>query len=164
MWEVEPNQLDYGTYLPMFFGGLIETEEPHALFARRGILDMLHFGDDESVAEAVPLLVPALRDALQTEDIQVCVVAIECLQTLLQVGKKSVKAMLPFFKNLLPCFRRILLKRTWSKYDDNKLDDAQRGGKDLQTIVEDTLHILHRHGGQDAYKLIRAMVPMYQAL
>merc|ERR1711977_545092 len=125
---------------------------------------MLHYGDDDSVAEAVPLLVPALRDALQTEDVQVSVIAIECLQTLLQVGKKSVKAMLPFFKNILPCLRRILLRRTWSKFDEDKLDDAKRGGKDLQCVVEDTLHILHRHGGKDAYKLIKSMIPMYQAI
>ena len=35
--------------------------EPYALFARRGILDMLQHGDDSSVAEAVPLLIAPLR-------------------------------------------------------------------------------------------------------
>jgi len=179
VWEVEPNLLDYETYLPMFFGGLMEIEEPYALFARRGIMDMLQHGDDEAVADAVPLLIPPLRgthhssplflsqplmaEALLTKDAQICVVSIEALQALIQVGEKSTKALLPYVKNILPCFRRLILTHKWQPYDDKNLDDAKRGGTDLQTIVEETLHLLHRYGGSPAYKLIKAMIPMYEA-
>lgn len=83
--EVEPNLLDYDTYLPMFFGGLLEIEgpqpapalpklllislsvcaEPYALFARRGILDMVQHGDDDAIAEAVPLVIPHIRGVVR---------------------------------------------------------------------------------------------------
>jgi len=69
----------------MFFGGLLEVEEPYALFARRGILDMLQHGDDSSVAEAVPLLIAPLRAALLTGDAAICVTTVESLQAILRV-------------------------------------------------------------------------------
>lgn len=143
-FQVEPNLLDYDTYLPMFFGGLLEVEEPYALFARRGILDMLQHGDDEAIADAVPLVIPHIRAALLTEDAPICVTTIESLQAILRAGKQSAKAVLPFIKNLLPCFRRLLLKKKWKAHDDADIDSNKRGTIDLQTIIEDTLHLLRR--------------------
>jgi len=162
IWEVEPQLLDYDTYLPMFFGGLLEREEPYALFARRGLIDMLQHGEDDAVAESVPLLIPPLRDALMTEDPSICVVALEGLQGIAQVGRKSGKAVLPFLKNILPCLRRLLLKQKWQGYSDGKLDAGQRGVKDINSVVQETLHMLHRYGGKDAYKVIKSQVPMYE--
>lgn len=163
IWEVEPQLLDYETYLPMFFGGLLECEEPYALFARRGVMDMLQHGDDDAVADAVPASISPLRDALITEDPSICVIVLEALQALVQVGKKSGRAFLPYLKNILPCLRRLLLKQKWGGYDDGNLDAGQRGVKDINSVVEETLHLLHRHGGKNAYVIIKSQIPMYEA-
>lgn len=162
VWEVEPNLLDYETYLPMFLGGLLEVEEPYALFARRGILDMLQHGDDSSVAEAVPLLIAPLRAALLTGDAAICVTTVESLQAILRVGEKSAQAMLPFLKSILPCLRRLLLNQKWAPHDDNALDSCKRGTVDLHSMIEETLQLLDRYGGKDAHKAIKALVPMYE--
>lgn len=162
LWEVEPDLLDYETYLPMLFGGLVEVEEPFALFARRGILDMLQHGEDEAIAEAVPLCIPHIRLALLTEDTVICVTAIESLQALLRAGKESAKAVLPFLKQLLPALRRLMRNPlNQEKHDDKALDSLKRGVVDLSTIVEETLNLLNRYGGPNAFKVIKAMVPMY---
>lgn len=163
VWEVEPNLLDYETYLPMFFGGLLETEEPYALFARRGILDMLQHGEDSSVADAVHLIIAPLREALLTGDPRICVTAIESMQAVLRVGKKSASAMLPFLKSILPCFRRLLLSQKWQPHDDKSLDSGKRGSVDLHTMIEETLHLFNRFGGSNAYKVIKMMIPMYDS-
>merc|ERR1711988_1820760 len=118
-----------------------ETEEPYALFSRRGILDMLQHGEDDAVADAVPLIIAPLRVALQSEDGPICVIAIESLQAVLRVGRKSAAAVLPFIKSILPCFRRLLLNHKWAPHDDKNLDSGKRGTADLHTVIEETLHL-----------------------
>jgi hypothetical protein len=167
LWEVEPSLLDYETYLPMFFGGLVETEEPHALFARRGIVDMVQHGDDESIAEAVPRCIKPIRTALETEDQAICVTTIESVQALLRAGPLTAKAVLPGCKQILPCFRRLLLAAegaSSNEHRDNELDSIVRGTVNLSTIIEETLALLNRVGGQEAYDTIKSLVPLYAGI
>ena len=43
-WKVEIAKLDFHHYLPIFFDGLREEEEPYAFVAEQGVLDMLEAG------------------------------------------------------------------------------------------------------------------------
>jgi hypothetical protein len=43
-WKVEIEKLDYHLYLPIFFDGLKENEEPYKFLAREGVLNMLDKG------------------------------------------------------------------------------------------------------------------------
>lgn len=164
VWEVEPQLLDYDTYLPMFFGGLVELEEPYALFARRGVADMLEHGEDNYVATIVPRLVSQIRSGLSEESHQICTAVILSLHQLIKVGKLTRKALLPFLKNLLPCMRRLLSRQNWSGYEDGCLDADNRAAPNMACLVEDTLQILHKFGGNEAYKLIKAMCPTYSGV
>ena len=44
IFQVEPEKLDYHYYLPIFFDGLRDKEDPYFFFARRGVLDMIERG------------------------------------------------------------------------------------------------------------------------
>jgi len=164
VWEVEPHLLDYDTYLPMFFGGLVELEEPYALFARRGVTDMLEHGEDSYVATTVPRLVTHIRSGLSEDNPQVCTAVILSLHQLIKVGKVTRKALLPFLKQLLPCLRRLLLRQSWSGYEDGCLDSENRAAPNMSCLVEDTLQLLHKFGGKEAYKLIKSMCPTYSGV
>ena len=40
-WKVEIERLDYHHYLPIFFDGIRETEEPYRFLATKGVEDLL---------------------------------------------------------------------------------------------------------------------------
>ena len=43
-WKVKPEELDYHHYLPLFFEGLRDKEEPYKFIAERGVSDLLTAG------------------------------------------------------------------------------------------------------------------------
>lgn len=56
--KVDISQLDYHHYLPMFFEGLGETEDPYKLFAQKGIQDMLTHGGPRIFPCIPQLIIP----------------------------------------------------------------------------------------------------------
>ena len=59
-WKVPIDQLDYHHYLPLFFSGLSEVEEPYAFLARQGVQDMLAQGKGK-VVQVVPQLILPIK-------------------------------------------------------------------------------------------------------
>jgi hypothetical protein len=48
-WKVEVDKLDYHHYLPIFFDGIREKEEPYRFLAVKGVEDMLKVGGGGAV-------------------------------------------------------------------------------------------------------------------
>ena len=69
--QVEVEKLDYHHYLPIFFDGLRETEEPYCFIALNGTMDLLHEGcshNDQGVPidkilPVVPQLIIPIKSA-----------------------------------------------------------------------------------------------------
>jgi hypothetical protein len=55
---VDIEKLDYHHYLPLFFSGLCETEEPYAFLARQGVHDLLDKGGDKILPVVPQLIIP----------------------------------------------------------------------------------------------------------
>lgn len=60
-WKIEVPRLDYHHYLPVFFTGLRENEEPYRFIAEEGIYDMLAFGGEAKVLPVVPQLIIPIK-------------------------------------------------------------------------------------------------------
>ena len=62
-WKVDIEKLDYHHYLPIFFDGLREKEDPYRFLALQGTHDMLDKGgrEDEHILRALVCLRVALR-------------------------------------------------------------------------------------------------------
>ena len=56
--KVDIKKLDYHHYLPLFFSGLSETEEPYAFLARQGTYDLLDNGGDKILPVIPQLILP----------------------------------------------------------------------------------------------------------
>jgi hypothetical protein len=56
--QVDIEKLDYHHYLPLFFSGLCETEEPYAFLARQGIHDLLDKGGSKILPVVPQLIIP----------------------------------------------------------------------------------------------------------
>jgi hypothetical protein len=59
--KVDIEKLDYHHYLPLFFSGLIETEEPYAFIAQQGLHDLLQKGGNRILPVVPQLILPIKR-------------------------------------------------------------------------------------------------------
>ncbi len=57
-WKVDKERLDYRHYLPIFFDGLREKEEPYRFFAVQGTFDLLAKGGPKIVNCIPQLIIP----------------------------------------------------------------------------------------------------------
>lgn len=68
-WKVDIEKLDYHHYLPIFFDGLREKEEPYRFLSVQGVCDMLEHGGSK-ILPVIPQLIIPVKTALNTRDPQ----------------------------------------------------------------------------------------------
>lgn len=57
-WKVQIEDLDFHHYLPLFFDGLTETEQPLKFIVEQGINDMLEHGGPKILPVVPQLIIP----------------------------------------------------------------------------------------------------------
>jgi len=171
MWKVDVDQLDYHHYLPIFFDGLREKEEPYRTMARKGVLDMLDQGGEAKVLPVIPQLIIPLKLALNTRDEEIITVVLKNIQQLVMTKENDDdenniprhligQALVPYYRQLLPIINIFCNKR------DNKgdeIDYAQQNNENLADLCSETLEMLEAHGGDDAFINIKYLIPTYQS-
>ena len=60
-WKADIGRLDYHHYLPLFFSGIRENEEPYRFVAEEGLYDLLKHGGEDKVAPVIPQLIIPLK-------------------------------------------------------------------------------------------------------
>jgi hypothetical protein len=165
-WKVEIPKLDFHHYLPIFFDGLREVEQPFAFLAEQGIVDMLRAGWNK-VLPVIPQLIIPIKTALNTRNHQVVCKTIKVLQllTLCDVNKEGSppligQALVPYYRQILPMFNLFVRK-------NNSLGDGiefgQRTRTNMGDLISETLELFEMYGGEDAFINIKYLVPTYQS-
>ena len=140
-WDVSAEELDYAQHLPVFFDGLREQEAPLPFIAVTGITDMLAMAPHK-VAAVVPQIVLSVRQALNTRHADVMRRTIVALTQLALAdtgakagpeGAKIAKAMLPYFRQILPVIN-IFAQRYMSK--KMGIDDEKRGERKVEDLIQ----------------------------
>merc|ERR1712187_1108212 len=103
VWKVDIEKLDYHHYLPIFFDGLREKEEPYRFLAVQGTYDMLEKGGAKILPVVPQLIIPA-KVALNTRDPELMCTMMKVLQTLVLSGEGIGEALVPYYRQLLPVF------------------------------------------------------------
>lgn len=102
-WSVEVDKLDYHHYLPIFFDGIRETEEPYRTLAIRGVHQLLDRGGRQGkVLPVVPQLIIPIKTALNTRNKDIICETLECLKHLVTCGDLIGEALVPYYRQLLP--------------------------------------------------------------
>jgi len=83
-WKVDVEKLDYHHYLPIFFDGLREKEDPYRFLAVQGVYDMLEKGGSK-ILPVVPQLIVPVKTALNTRDPELMATMMKVLQVLVLV-------------------------------------------------------------------------------
>ncbi|KEG13195.1 ParcG domain containing protein [Trypanosoma grayi] len=160
-WKVEVERLDYHHYLPIFFDGIRETEEPYMFLARQGCLDLLKRGGPK-ILPTIPQLIIPIKTALNTRHPEIICATLRILQQLVVSGDLVGEALVPYYRQILPMLN-LFKSRHKNRARGDAVDFGQRKRDDVGDLVEETLQLLEIHGGDDAYINIKYMVPTYES-
>jgi len=158
-WKVDIDKLDYHHYLPIFFDGLREKEDPYRFLSVEGAHNMLDKGGSK-ILPVVPQLIIPIKTALNTRDKEVIATLLKVLQKLVLSGEMIGEALVPYYRQILPVFN--LFKASAVNIGD-KIDYAQRLRSNLGELIDETLEIFEVHGGEDAFINIKYMIPTYES-
>ncbi|KAL7694204.1 putative parkin co-regulated protein [Plasmopara halstedii] len=168
-WKVDITKLDFHHYLPIFFDGLREVEEPYAFLSEQGIKDML-INASNKVLPVVPQLIIPIKSALNTRNARIIVKTLHMLQLMVTCESAAQpsggpgligQALVPYYRQLLPVLNIFIRK------NDNigdAIDYSQRKQLNLGDLIQQTLEILEIHGGDDAFINIKYLIPTYQSV
>lgn len=91
-WKVDLERLDYHHFLPIFFEGLREKEDPYRFLAVTGTYDMLARGGPK-ILPVVPQLIIPMKTAFNTKDPTIICTVLKVLQTLVLSGDMIGEAL-----------------------------------------------------------------------
>jgi len=158
-WKVDIEKLDFHHYLPIFFDGLREKEDPYRFLAVEGVYNMLESGGSK-ILPVVPQLIIPIKTALNTRDPEVLVVTMKILQQLVLSAELVGEALVPYYRQILPVFN-IFKSHTPSMGDF--MDYGQRKRHNIGELINETLELFEMHGGEDAFINIKYMIPTYES-
>ncbi|KNC48666.1 Park2 co-regulated [Thecamonas trahens ATCC 50062] len=158
-WMVEIEKLDYHHYLPTFFAGLSETQEPYRFLAYQGAIDLLENGGSK-IVPVVPQLVLPIKAALNTRDEEIVCRTLIMIQRLVLSAPDVGVALTPYFRQILPIMG--LYKNKNLNLGDG-IDYGQRFRRNVGDLVEETLQLLELNGGEAAYININYIIPTYSS-
>lgn len=171
-WKVDIAKLDYHHYLPIFFDGVRETQEPYrpAIFksplrrfsrflAVRGCEDMLRVGGSK-IRPVIPQLIIPIKTALNTRDEHVVCIMLRLLQKLVVSGERVGESLVPYYRQILPIFN---LYKSRNKNLGGQIDYGQQNLECLGDLISQTLTLFEQHGGEDAFINIKYLVPTYES-
>ena len=158
-WKVDISKLDYHHYLPLFFEGLREVEEPYKFIAFQGCTELLHRGGNK-VLPVVPQLIIPLKEALNTRNPKVLCKVCQILTLLCSSSDLVGEALVPYYRQLLPVFNLFISER---KNLGDQIDYGQRKKENLGDLISETLEMLERYGGEDAFINIKYMIPTFES-
>mmetsp|Transcript_71562 Transcript_71562/g.87771 ORF Transcript_71562/g.87771 Transcript_71562/m.87771 type:complete len:224 (+) Transcript_71562:226-897(+) len=158
-WKIDIEKLDYHHYLPIFFDGLRELDEPYQFLSLKGVEDLLNEGGSK-ILPVVPQLIIPIKSALQTKNKKVICRMLKVIQLLVKSGDLIGEALVPYYRQILPVFN---LFYTYNVNCGDQMDYTQNKGENLGDLIEETLELLEINGGDDAYINIKYMIPLYES-
>lgn len=151
--------LDLHHYLPMFFEGLREVQEPYKFLAERSIDDLLE-KCPHKILPVLPQLIIPIKLALGTKIAEIIVITIKKLQKLIKCGNSIGEALVPYYRQILPIFN--LFKGKRANMGD-QIDYGQYKASNISELINETLELMETYGGDDAYINIKYMIPTYES-
>ncbi|EAS03147.2 parkin co-regulated protein (macronuclear) [Tetrahymena thermophila SB210] len=159
IWVIQPDQLDYHHYLPIFFDGLREKLDPYRFLAILGTYDLLEKGSNK-ILPVIPQLIIPVKTALNTRDNEIIGIMLKILQRLVVSGDMIGEALVPYYRQILPIFN---LYKNCNKNVGDQIDYGQRKKLTLGDLIQETLELFEQTGGEDAFINIKYMIPTYES-
>jgi hypothetical protein len=82
------------------------------------------------------------------------------LQQLVTSGEMIGEALVPYYRQILPIFNLFKTKNT---NIGDQIDYSQRKQENIGDLIQETLEIFEKNGGEDAFINIKYMIPTYES-
>jgi len=158
-WKEDIATLDLHHYLPVFFEGIRELNDPYRFLAIQGTYDILDKAGGK-VLSVIPQLIIPIKTALNTRDPNIIAVTLKIIQKLVLCSESIGEALVPYYRQILPIFN---LFKNYNSNTGDKIDYGQRKKNNLGELIQDTLELLETYGGEDAFINIKYMIPTYES-
>lgn len=139
-WDVPSHELDYNWLLPVVADGLIETDHPYVVIARKAFVEMVAEGGQAKVGPLIPKLIQPLRRALMDPAPGVFQAGCDALIALSQTAGPMLNEHLD-----------LLVQQVNKKSLNGKLAEK----------VTETINALAENGGEAAVAAIKKRVPAF---
>lgn len=163
-WKIEIEKLDFHHYLPLFFSGLRETEEPYAFLAQQAMTDILKPAEASmgqgKILPVLPQLIIPIKEALNTREPNVLVKTLKILKMLATCEDLTGQALVPYYRQLLPILN---IFKTKNLNIGDGIDYNQRRSNNIGTLTDETLACLEQNGGEDAFINIKYLIPTFES-
>lgn len=156
-----PSQLDLKTYFPIFIDGLREKIDPYRFLAIMGSFDLIETTPTGQLIETIPQIIIPLRLALNTKDRDIVGLICKVLQKLVIVHPECGLHLVSYYRQLLPSFN---LMKNWNLNIGDKIDYGQKNACNIGDLIQETLELLEKTGGEDAFVNIKYMIPTYESV
>lgn len=158
-WKVEIERLDFFYYLPLFFEGLMETQYPYDKLAEMAVHDMVTHGGLR-VTPVVPHIALPVTQAMNSRNLSVMARTLRALQDTLKAHVTVGPALVPFYRQILPVMN--MFKERNLNIGDH-IEFSQRKRQNVADLINETLELMERTGGPNAFINIKYMVPTYES-
>jgi hypothetical protein len=142
-WKAKIADLDYHHYLPKFFDGIREKQDPYRFLAIQGVFDMLEQGGAK-VIPVIPQLIIPIKTALNTRDPEIMAITLKILQKLVTCANYVGEALVPYYRQILPIFN---IYKLHNKNMGDGIDYSQRKKLSLGDLIQETLELFEQTGG-----------------
>ena len=122
-------------------------------------MDVLQRGGSK-ILPVVPQLIMPLKEALNTRDPDILCRVMQIISALIKSTDMVGEALVPYYRQLLPVFNLFINDRV---NIGDKIDYGQRKKKNLGDLMAETLDLMERNGGEDAFINIKYMIPTYES-
>jgi hypothetical protein len=154
-WKAKIADLDYHHYLPKFFDGIREKQDPYRFLAIQGVFDMLEQGGAKVIPVIPQLIIPIKSTieyclfiiyiaALNTRDPEIMSITLKILQKLVTCANYVGEALVPYYRQILPIFN---IYKLYNKNIGDGIDYSQRKKLNLGELIQETLELLEQTGG-----------------
>jgi len=160
-WKVDCAKLDMHHYLPIFFDGLREKEEPYRFLSVQGTYDLLSAGAPHGkILPVVPQLVVPIKTALNSRDPELMCTMMKVLKVLAQCEEFTGQALVPYYRQILPVFN---IFRARNDNLGDKMQLNQRKRDNIGDLIAECLETFEKTGGEDDFINIKYMIPTYES-
>ena len=122
-------------------------------------MDVLQRGGSK-ILPVVPQLIMPLKEALNTRDPDILCRVMQIISALIKSTDMVGEALVPYYRQLLPVFNLFINDRV---NIGDKIDYGQRKKKNLGDLMAETLDLMERNGGEDAFINIKYMIPTFES-
>jgi len=154
-WNCNVDDMDYCYFLPIFIDGLADKDNELRLFAQYGAMDLIA-RNPHKVLPVLPKLILPFKRAFFTRNKKVIIAALTVIQHMVSLGPCVGIALVPYYRQLL--FACNLYKNA-----NVNLGEGVDRYKRISDVIEETLNMMERCGGPNAFINIKYMVPTYES-